>query len=94
MTTKKLSRTAQTAKDLMQAKAHDIGTLANANREIAKANTDKYMASGVIVTVQNLSGAVIVEPFMISDGLSAETIAAIRADIKRTYNLRLALNKL
>jgi hypothetical protein len=94
MTAKKLSRTAQLAKDLLQSKAHDIGTLASANRDIGKANTDKYMASGVIITVQNLSGANIVEPFMIVDGLSAETIAAIRADIKRTYDLRLALNKI
>lgn len=94
MATKKLSRAAQNAKDLLQYKAHDIGTLSAAYREIAKANTDKYMASGVIITVQNLSGATIVEPFMVQDGLSADTIAALQADIKRSYDLRISLAKL
>jgi hypothetical protein len=51
------------------------------------------MASGVIVTIQNLSGETIVGPFMVQDGLSAETIAAIQADIKATYDHRLAIHK-
>jgi hypothetical protein len=93
MTTKKLSRVAQLAKDLLQYKAMDVMTLFMAYHAMKKVNKDKYMASGVIVTIQNLSGETIVGPFMVQDGLSAETIAAIQADIKATYDHRLAIHK-
>lgn len=92
MTRPKLSKAAQQAKDLMQYKAMDIGTLKEAYMAIDKDGRPKYMASGVIIILRNLSGDVILGPVMITDGLSDATIAAIKADIKATYDMRLALN--
>lgn len=94
MTVKKLSRLAQMTKDLLYYKAHDILTLSKAFKDVSKCNSDKYMASGVIITIRDLSGKEVVESFMISDGLSEDSIAALKADIKRTYDLRVSLNKL
>lgn len=47
------------------------------------------MASGVTITINNINktNSTIVEEVMIADGLSPETIAAIKADIKRSYKL-------
>jgi len=94
MPAKKLSRTMQLAEDLLQFKASDILTLAKAYKDIKKADKQRYMASGVIITIQNLSGTVIVESVMISDGLSDATISALQADIKATYDFRLLMNKI
>ena len=91
---KKLSSTAQMAKDLLNYKAMDIMNLVNAYRNVAKTGKDKYMASGVIVTITNLNGVNIVDPVMIADGLSAETIAALQADIKAHHDYRLSMNKI
>lgn len=56
-----------------------------ADATISKAGTSHMMGSGVIVSLTALGGRQIIEPIMIRDGLSDETIAALRADIVRSY---------
>lgn len=58
-----------------------------ANTELHRAGTDKMMASGVLLQLTAIGGREIINPVMIKDGLSAETIAAIRDDLKRSYDL-------
>ena len=74
--------------------AQDIGATAAAHRDIDGATTNRYMASGLILQLTNLSGKVVVGPVMIVDGLSPDTIAAIKADIKRSHDYRLTMNQL
>ena len=49
-------------------------------------HTDKLMGSGVLITIQGIGGKQIIDPILICDGLSSETIEAIRNDIKRSYD--------
>lgn len=56
-----------------------------ASADLHKAG-DCLVASGVLVTLHALGGREIVPAFVIRDGLSAETIAALRADLVRSYN--------
>lgn len=46
---------------------------------------DGLMGSGVLVQLTALGGAELIRPVVIRDGLSAETLAALRADILRSY---------
>ena len=55
-------------------------------RDIDKAD-DRLMGSAVIVTLTALGGREIVAPFAIRDGLSPNTIQALREDIARTMTL-------
>lgn len=57
-----------------------------ADATIHKCSTDRMMASGVLVQLTALGGAELVLPFVVRDGLSAETIAALRSDIHRSYD--------
>lgn len=58
-----------------------------ANEEISKASTNKMMGSGVLLQLTALGGGEIINPVMIKDGLSFATIEAIKADLKRSYDL-------
>lgn len=58
-----------------------------AGHEIEKLSIDKLMGSGVIITMTVLGGRAGMGPTLIRDGLSPETIAAIKADLKRSYDL-------
>lgn len=48
------------------------------------------MASGVLVQLTGLGGRELVRPFVIRDGLSDATIAALKADIVRSYDIATA----
>jgi hypothetical protein len=80
--------------ELNLAKAQDIASLSQAYKTLDKAGFDKFMASGVVVEIKDLSGHSFVNGFMVSDGLSQETIDALKKDIKRTYDLRLSCSKI
>ena len=54
---------------------------------IKNANIDKLMGSGVLITIQYIGGKNIIDPVLIRDGLSNETIEAIKSDIKRSCDL-------
>lgn len=58
-----------------------------ASRSIDKAGTKHLIGSGVIISLVVLGGREIIEPLCIRDGLSDETIAAIKADIARSYEI-------
>lgn len=58
-----------------------------ADNSLNKVSTDKLMGSGVILELTFYNGGAAIPPVMIKDGLSAETIAAIRADLRRSYEL-------
>ena len=76
---------------LFVSRAQDVGTMANARRNIDRAG-DRLMASACIVTIRDLSGKIIVDSFAVTDGLSEVTIACIKGEIDRTIQQRLALN--
>lgn len=52
---------------------------------------DALTASGCLVRLHALGGRELIPPVLIRDGLSAETIAALRADIVRSYAGAVAL---
>lgn len=58
-----------------------------ANTELHRAGTKHLMASGVLLQLTAIGGKEIINPVMIKDGLSDETLRAIREDIKRSYEL-------
>jgi hypothetical protein len=55
--------------------------------EINGASTDHLMASGVVLTLTALGGREIIAPVLIHDGLSKETIEALKADLRRSFGL-------
>lgn len=91
---KQISRTAKLARDLAQYRAFDILTLAHAHKAVSGLSSKKYMASGLILQITDLSGNVVLGPVAISNGLSPETIAAIQADIAATHADRLSISKI
>jgi hypothetical protein len=58
-----------------------------ASAEIHKASTDRLMASGCLLQLTDIGGKEIINPILIKDGLSPDTIAAIKKDIQRSYDL-------
>jgi hypothetical protein len=70
-------------------KALQITTLKDAIRDLTpeKAGASRLMASACIVSITDTSGAAIVQPFGIRDGLSAETLQLLRDDVKRSIAL-------
>ena len=78
---------------ILELEAQLLFAYTNAYKEIEKTSTQFLMASGIIVQLSALGGRELCKPFMIADGLSDETIAAIKADIKRSYD-RSTINKI
>ena len=60
-------------------------TYTSAYRALDKTGVDHLTASGVMVTLTALGGRQLAEPFCLRGGLSEATIAALKADIKRSY---------
>jgi hypothetical protein len=58
-----------------------------ASQAIEKAGTKYLSGSGVIISFAALGGREITEPVCIRDGLSAETIAALKSDFARSYEI-------
>lgn len=58
-----------------------------ASRTIDKAGIKSLTGSGVIISLVTLGGREIIEPVCIRDGLSPETIAALKADFARSYDI-------
>lgn len=57
-----------------------------ATQGLNKAGKQHCMASAVILELTFLGGTKVIDPVAIKDGLSDETIAAIKADLKRSYD--------
>ncbi len=73
--------------------ANDIATFVQAARGLRKSGEDNFKASGVILSVTNISGGVVVPPVLIEDGLSREAINALLEDVRRSYSSRVSLNQ-
>lgn len=58
-----------------------------ADAVLNKASIEHLVGSGVVMTLTVLGGREICKPVLFRDGLSAETIKAIRADLVRSYEL-------
>lgn len=71
---------------LTEAIAGQAHTYYFASEGLRKANTTVLAASGVVLTLTALGGREIVGPTLIRGGLSDETIAALRKDLKRSYD--------
>jgi hypothetical protein len=82
---KKTETRADLARRVKELTAQLASTYHFAAAELHKAGQDRMMASGVLLQLHALGGREIIAPVVIRDGLSAETIAAIRADIVRSY---------
>lgn len=83
----KVQRIAELERKYMEAKAGQSHVYHFADATVDKASTKHLMASGVIITLTVLGGREIFEPILIRDGLSDETIAALKADFVRSYEL-------
>lgn len=68
-------------------KADSVSTLFYAKSTINKLSTKNYMASGLILTVTDLSGNQQIE-VVISDGFSDDLIKAIQENITRSLALK------
>ena len=78
-------RVSELERKLIEANASQAHVYHFASANLDKANTDRLAGSGVILTLTALGGRVICEPVMIRGGLSLETIAALKADMVRSY---------
>ena len=76
---------------LRSAEAYQVHKLHFASYALDKISTDKMFGSGVIISITNLSGKPIVDPTVVSDGLSPETIAALQADMRRSFEKQMEL---
>jgi len=66
-------------------KAQLVHTYHFASQELDKLGTDRMMGSAVILSLKSLGGLKTCGPVAIRGGLSKETIEAIKADLKRSY---------
>lgn len=72
---------------LKEAIASQVHVYHFADIALNKLSTDNLAGSGVILEITVLGGRTGIEPTLIRDGLSKETIEAIRADLKRSYDI-------
>ena len=84
-------RIAELENKLRSAEAYQVHKLHFASYELDNISTDRMYGSGVIISITYLGGKSIVDPTAISDGLSPETIAALQADMRRSFEKRMEL---
>lgn len=75
--------------ELRVAKANLRSRYCEAYRSLDKCGQDRFMGSGLMIAVRNINktNPIMFEEVMIADGLSPETIVALKVDIKRSYDL-------
>ena len=83
----KAEHIAELERKLSEALAGQAHVYHFAEAELLKAGTDKLAGSGVILTLTVLGGRKICEPVLIRDGLSKETIAALKGDLVRSFDV-------
>lgn len=87
---KKTDRIAELTRERDEALAGQVHTYHFASDALNKLSADHLAASGLILSITVLGGEELFDPVMIRDGLSKETIAALKADLVRSYNLAIA----
>ena len=88
---KKTDRIAKLTRERDEALAGQVHTYHFASYALNKLSTNHLAASGLILSITVLGGKEAFDPVMIRDGLSEETIAALKADLVRSYNLAISL---
>jgi hypothetical protein len=80
---------AQLEQQLRTLQALQISNLKEALRHLTTENAgaSRLMASACVVSITDMTGAEIVPPFGIRDGLSADALQALRDDVKRSIAL-------
>lgn len=78
---------AKLQRELRETKAQLLHNLHFSSATLDKFSTDKCMGSAVIVTIEALGGRLKIEPTAIRDGLSKETIQALKHDMARSFEL-------
>jgi hypothetical protein len=89
MKTNKITKKAkitQLERELREALAGQVHTHYFACKEIGKASMKHLMSSGVVLTLTVPGGRELFQPVLIHDGLSDETIAALKNDLKRSFD--------
>jgi hypothetical protein len=81
---------AQLRHKIKELEAQLASTYHFAGCHIGKTSTDHLMGSGVLLELTLLGGRQAIPPVVIRDGLSKETIEAIKADMRRSYDLAVA----
>lgn len=80
-----MQRIAELERQLLEAQAAQAHVYFHAESRLDRAGSEHMKASGVVLTLTELGGREICQPVLIRDGLSAETIAAIKRDLARSY---------
>jgi hypothetical protein len=81
------ARIAELERKLVESQSGQPIRLHLAYRGIEAGGENDLMGSGVVISMTVIGGRQLCEPFLVRDGLSAETIAAIKTDIQRSYAL-------
>ena len=87
----KAQRIAKLTRERDEALAGQAHTYHFASYALNKLSTEHLMASGLILSITLLGGREPFAPVLIRDGLSKETIAALKADLARSYNTAISL---
>ena len=82
----KAQRIAELEEKLEEAKAYHIYRHHFASKALDRFSTDKLMGSGVVLSLTLVGGKELFEPVLICNGLSKEIIAALKADLVRSFN--------
>ena len=87
---------AELQRKVSELQAQSILSQSQAHNALETMGHNKLMGSCCIITIETLGGRFKIDPFAVNDGLSNETITAIKADIKRSLDLTInhPINKL
>jgi hypothetical protein len=86
MKPKKQELIAKLQRENRELKAQLVSNHHFASMDLKKFTIDRCMGSAVILELTCLGGKIKIDPVAISDGLSDETIAALKEDLIRSYN--------
>jgi len=87
---KKTQTKADLLRRILELEAQLASTYHFAGISLDKASKKHMMASGVLLQLNAIGGHQIIPPTVIKDGLSDDTIKAIKADLKESYDLAVA----
>lgn len=79
---------AQLQRKILELEADLIHVYHFADAYLSAIKEHSYTGSAVLLQISAIGGKEIIPPVMIKDGLSAETIAAIRRDLVRSYEAK------
>jgi hypothetical protein len=83
---------AQLQRKIAELEAQMAFTYPIASSDIRTCHTQRFMGGGILVHISALGSAnPIVQPFVVRDGFSEDTIKALQDDINRSYNLAITI---